>query len=498
VGKRITDSHVRLLMSEYAKSGRIGVAALRADMCRQTGARYVHAGRLPSELKESRQWRTRPDPFAAVWDRVRERLEQDAGLQAKTLLEYLNGEYPGQFHEGHLRTLQRRVRSWRATAGPPQEVFFEQVHVPGRRLSLDFSSMAELEVSIGGERFAHQICHGVLTYSNWEWAAISTGGESLAALRDGVQAVLFRLGRVPEELWTDNSTAATHRPGAGAETAQREFNTRYLELCSHFGLKPRRTGVDAPQENGDVEAQNGALKNRLDQALRLRGRRDFEDLGQYRRFLEEVMERANGCRRPRLLEELAVMRELSASRLAEFEELDVTVRQWSTIRVARSTYSVPSRLIGRKVRARVYADRIEVFYQGELQECIARQGGGRETRIDYRHVIHSLVRKPGAFRDWRHREQMFPSLVFRQAYDGLCAGCAARTADLEYLQILKLAADTGQNDVEAVLARLAAAGTPARLRTVEEFLPGRVPPALPCVSIPAPDLTVYDRLLGRA
>jgi hypothetical protein len=485
-------------MKEYEASGLVGVSAARADMCRQTASKYVRVGKLPSELKEERRWRTRADAFAAVWEDLAARLAKAPELEAKTLLEYLCRERPGQFHAGQLRTLQRRVRRWRVMRGPAREVFFEQVHAPGRRLSLDFTRMNELEVTLGGEPFAHLLCHCVLAYSNWEWGTILTGGESLAALRSGVQATLFRLGMVPQELWTDNSTAATHRPGREVAGPGRAFNAQYLEMCSHFGLTARRTGVSEPNENGDVESLHGVLKGRLEQALLLRGSRDFADVEQYRLFVEEVMDRANDARRPRLDEELAVMRPLSCSRLAEFRDLEVTVRQWSTIRVDRSTYSVASRLIGQKVTARLYADRIEVLYGGEVQERIERLAGRGEARIAYRHVIHSLVRKPGAFRDWRHREALFPSLVFRQAYDRLCAACPARTADLEYLQILKLAADTLESDVEAVLARLGAAGTVPRLRTVEEFLPGRAPLAVPCVTIPVPDLAAYDLLLGGA
>jgi hypothetical protein len=485
-------------MREYQKSGQIGVASARADMCRQTGSKYVHGGKLPSELRGPRQWRTRPDPFEAVWDELVGRLAQAPELEAKTLLEHLCRERPGQFDESQLRTLQRRLRTWRATCGPGQEVFFEQVHVPGRRMSLDFTCMDELGVTLGGVSFPHHFCHCVLTYSNWEWGSICTGGESLAALRSGLQATLFHLGMVPRDLWTDNSTAATHQPGREAAEPGRAFNAQYVAMCAHFGLTPCCTNVKRPNENGDVESLNGALKSRLNQCLLVRGSREFADVVQYRQFIEEVLERANGARRRRLGEELAVMRQLDCSRLAEFADVQVRVRQWSTIRVERNTYSVESRLIGLSVTARVYGDRIEVLYNGQVQEQIERLPGRGAARIHYRHVIHSLVRKPGAFRDWRHREQMFPTLVFRKAYDRLCAACPARTADLEYLQILKLAADTMESDVEAVLARLEAADTIPRVRTVEEFLPGRAAPALPLVAIPAPDLAAYDLLLGRA
>jgi len=480
-------------MKEYTDCGSIGIAAMRADMCRQTASKYLAAGKLPSELKRDRDWRTRLDPFVDVWPEIRAMLEKTPELQAKTLFEHVCREHPGKFSEGQLRTLQRHIRRWRATAGPAQEVFFPQVHHPGRRLALDFTHMNALCITIRGEPFAHLLCHCVLTYSNWEWATICFS-ESLASLRDGLQVTLFRLGHVPEELWTDHSTAATHQP-VGENATKREFNRRYLDICAHFGISPRVIGVDEPNENGDVESLNGALKNRLDQHLLLRGSRDFDSREEYRECLETVLNRANEPRRERLAEELKVMRQLTASPLADHEEEQALVRKWSTVHVQRNTYSVSSRLIGETVTARVYAEHIEILYHGEVQDRLPRLIGRCQVRIEYRHIIHSLVRKPAAFRDYRYREELFPSLAFRQTYDQLLECCLQRTADLEYLHLLKLAADTMESEVEAVLRRLLDEGAVPRLRTVEEFLPGRRPPVLPAISIPAPDLSVYNELL---
>ncbi len=495
MGKRITDSHVRTLMQEFTKCGNIQTAAMRADMCRQTAGKYLAAGQLPSSLRRRHDWLTRSDDFAEVWPELKVLLEKSPALQAKTLFDHICREYPGKFSEGQLRTLQRRIRKWRATAGPPQEVFFPQVHHPGRRLALDFTHMGALGITIRGEPFVHLLCHCVLTYSNWEWATICFS-ESIASLRDGIQGTLFRLGHVAQELWTDNSTAATHLPG-GASGLKREFNQRYLEICAHFGIKPRVTGLDAPNENGDVESLNGALKNQMDQHLLLRGSRDFDSRDEYRTFLESVLNRINERRRERLAEELKVMRALTASALADFEEERVLVRRWSTVRVQRNTYSVPSRLIGEMVTAHVYAEHIDILCQGEVQDRLPRLLGRSQVRIEYRHVIHSLVRKPGAFQDYRYREELFPCLTFRQAYDRLRENCSPRTADLEYLHLLKLSADTMECEVEAVLRRLLDEGAVPRLRTVEEFLPRRLTSAIPTVNLPAPDLSVYNALLGR-
>lgn len=313
----VTDAQVRKLMTELEKHGEIGKAAMRAGMDRKTARKFRDEGKLPSELKTPSAWRTRDDPFDEDCAYVRERLAQAPELEAKALFEHLCERSEGGYSEGQVRTLQRRLKRWRAQEGPPKEVFFAQQHRPGEALQADFTSGNELEVTIGGERFLHLICQLVLPYSNWQWATVCRS-ESMMALRRGVQAALFRLGRRPEFLQTDNSTAATHscrrEDGAfapwkedGKPASKRRFNERYIEFVRHFGLKPRTTGVGEKEQNGDVEALNGALKRRLKQHLLLRGSADFESVGAYELWIQEVLEKVNRTRAKRLEEELGVM-----------------------------------------------------------------------------------------------------------------------------------------------------------------------------------------------
>src|SRR6516165_11992600 len=123
---------------------------------------------LPSEVTNVRHWRTREDPFITVWEQVRQQIEENPGLEAKTLFEWLQREYPGHYQDGQIRTLQRRIKLWRATEGPAQEVYFSQKHEPGRLCASDFTHMAELGITIQGQTFPHLVYHFVLTYSNWE------------------------------------------------------------------------------------------------------------------------------------------------------------------------------------------------------------------------------------------------------------------------------------------------------------------------------------------
>lgn len=484
-----TDAQVRKLMSELSKDGRIGRAALRSGMHRSTARRYRKLGKAPSELKRLRSWRTRPDPFAEDWAELVGRLGDAPELEAKALFEDLRERRSGRYDPGQVRTLQRRVRQWRAREGPEKEVFFPQEHRPGEAMQTDFTWATELGVTVRGEQFEHMLCHPVLPYSNWEWLTVCQS-ESLAALRRGVQAALFRLGRVPEWHQTDNSTAATH----DLRTGKRGFNSEYLAMMRHFGMEPRTIEVGKSHQNGDVEALNGAAKRRLKQHLLLRGSRDFGSEEEYEGWLQGVAEKANGLRTKRVEKELEAMRALSVARLPEFVEVQVGVSKWSTVNVLRNVYSVPSRLIHERVIVRVYEQWLEVYHGSAHQLTVQRLHGEVKHHIDYRHVIWSLVRKSEAFRQYKYREAMFPSLVFRRTYDALLAACGERKADMEYLRVLHLAASTMETEVEAALEVLLEQGLAPRADHVKELVsPAR--PEVPAVAVAEVSLGEYDDLL---
>jgi len=489
-----TDQQVVLLMKNHTKTGSTEMAAAKAGMCRQTASKYLHGAKMPSEAKkQERQWRTREDPLADIWDEAEEMLETPE-LESKALFEYLCEKHPDKLQENHLRTFQRRVREWRATKGPDKEVFFPQDVPPGRRMSVDFTHMNSLEITVNGDAFPHMLCHSVLSYSNWEWASVCFS-ENFQALKTGIQDALFRLGHVPKEIWTDNSTSATHNPSKIDDTEKRRFNVQYLNLTEHFGMKPHTINIGKSNENGAVESLNGHIKRRINQHLLLRGSRDFASREEYGHFLCEVLIKANNLRRDRLNDELRHMPELKASRLSEWNEEQAVVRKWSTVNLAKNVYSVPSRLRGKTISGRIYEDHIEVYYNGELQIDAPRLRGRGKSNINYRHIIHSLMRKPGAFRDYRYREEMFPTLNFRRTYDQLEQNCSERVADMEYLRILKLAADVMQSTVDEVLADLLAKDVLPRWAVVEEFMPIERNDSPPVVNIESVDLKEYDKLL---
>jgi hypothetical protein len=487
-----TDAQVRRVMEELEKHGGVGLAAMRAGMDRKTARKYVREGKLPSQLRKAHTWRTREDPFGQDWPALMSMLEEAPELEATTLFDHLTGLKPDAYTAGQLRTLQRRIRQWRAQRGPEREIFFAQAHRPGEAMQTDFTHATELGVTIGGERFEHQFCHSVLPFSNWEWATVCHS-ESMAALRRGVQSTLFRLGRIPEFHQTDNSTAATH----DLRTGKRGFNEEYQAVMDHLGMKPRTIGIGEKEQNGDVEASNGVLKRRLRQHLLLRGSADFESVEIYEGWLWEKLEAGNRLRQSRLAEELSVMRPLMVSRLPEYRAESTLVTSWSTVRVKRNTYSVPSRLIGESVRVHVYEQRLEIYYGGVLQLEVERLRGEGRHRINYRHVIWSLVQKPGAFARYRYREDLFPSLVFRRAYDALAERLDVWKADVEYLRILHLAASTLESEVEATLVRLLESGACPNAEAIKRVVaPETI--EVPALETPAVDLTSYDGLLAEA
>ena len=491
-----TDAQVRIIMREREKGRTQEQAAARANLrSRKTVAKYERLEQLPSERQQPRQYRTRSNPFEDDWPTVEKMLEDAPALEAKALFEWLCERHPGRYQSGQLRTFQRHVSTWRALH-QKQTAILEQVHRPGEVLQTDGTWLTELGVTIQGQPFKHLLIHSALCYSNWEWGRIAQS-ESLVALQLGLQSTLIKLGHIPKHHRTDNSSAATYRPGAQAQAnSKREYTDGYLQLLDHYGLKPQKTNLNSPQENGDVESSNGGLKRAIEQYLLLRGSRDFESIEAYEDFLFDVMDRRNRSRQKRLTEELAVMKPLSATPLATNRQIRVRVTRNSLIRVQKNVYSVPTSLIGRRVTVRIHEWHLDVYYQTHLVETLPRLVGKKQHRVNYRHVIDSLLRKPGGFRDYRYRDDLFPSLIFRRAWECLNRRKSPRKADLVYLRILRLAARKMESEVAAALDKLLAATESWDETDVEHILqpdPIQVP-QLACGKV---HLRQYDQLLSE-
>jgi hypothetical protein len=467
-------------------------AAAKAGMDPKTARKYLSSGQMPSETGVDRGWRTRSDPFQDVWEQVRELVENNPGLEAKTLFESLQRQNPGQFADGQLRTLQRRLKQWRATEGPGREVFFAQKHVPGRLSQSDFTHMSELRITLGGQSFPHLLYHFVLTYSNWEMASICYS-ESFESLSDGLQNALWELGGVPMEHRTDRMSTAVNNM-----SDEREFTARYEALLRHYRLEGRKIQTGKANENGDVEQRHHRLKRAVEQALLLRGSRDFSALAEYQHFLRTLLEQLNAGRRQRLAEEMQYLRALPERRLESARRVRAKVDSGSMIYVERNAYSVNSRLIGEQVEARLHAEQVEVWYAGRKVEQMPRLRGRGKHRVDYRHIIDWLVRKPGAFENYRYREELFPTSRFRMAWDVLREVMPGR-ANKRYLELLEIAAKEGEACVDEALRCLLEQGELGEGKLTAEAIRAQLQQGnLPATHITVAEvsLTSFDDLLG--
>jgi transposase len=462
----------------------LAAAAAKAGMDEKTARKYRAGGKLPSQIKPERTWRTRKDAFQEVWPGVQEILERDDSIEAKTLFDYLCRQHPGRFQEGELRSMQRRIKLWRARCGPSQEVMFVQHHLPGRQAQSDFTYMSSLGVMIAGQLFDHLVYHFTLTYSNWESVMVCFS-ESFESLSAGLQNALWEVGAVPEEHRSDSLSAAVKNM-----KNEDEFTERYQGLVQHYGMRPSHNTPGRGHENGDVEQSHHRFKRAVDQEMILRGSRAFQSRTDYVAFLGEILNRRNGRRQEKLQHELKVMRRLPERRTEDWSHWSGKVSAFSTVNVKHNIYSVDSRLIGERIDVRAYAEVLEVWYGGQMIERIPRLRGVGRHHIQYRHVIDSLVRKPGAFAHYRYQSDLFPSVLFRVAYDYLREHDPAG-ADRQYVKILHVAAQESEQRVDEALRYLIERGESITAERVNDWVKSPI-------EFDSLHLAAYDSLLEMA
>ncbi len=497
-GTHHTDKQVQRYMT-LRKTHTQAVAAAKADISERSARAIDKDPRPPSQRKAKRTWRTRKDPLLAVWPRVEEMLKETPGLLAVSIFEALQEESgDDDVPDGVRRTLERRIARWRALHGPDQEVFFPQRHPPGRQALSDFTVADDLGVTLAGALFPHRLYHFRLAYSGWEHVRVILGGESFTAVAEGLQEALWGLGGVPAEHRTDSLSAAFKNLN---RDAQEDFTRRYTELCRHYGMEGTRNNPGVANENGSIEVSHAHLKRRIDQALLRRHSRDFASLDDYRGFLARLVERHNTRRRALVTAERAVLGDLPEHRTADFAALTVPVTRNSTISVDKVLYTVPSRLIGQKLKIHLHDDRLEGFLGATSVITLERgraSGNHRGHVIDFHHVIGTLKRKPQALRHLIYRDALFPRPVYRQVWEALDAELPARHACRVMVGLLALAADGG---CEAALAQrledLLAVGDRPDLEALTAALRPK-PATVTDVAITPPDPAGYDRLLPAA
>lgn len=489
-GNRITDQQVRLYMTKRKQHNQ-EIAAAKVGISVRTARRIEADVTLPSQ-KPRRYWRSKPDAFIDVWDSiVVPLLRQAPQLMGVTLLRKLQEDHPDQFPDSMLRTLQRRVSHWRALEGPAKEVFFPQEHLPGDRGLSDFTSMSALRITIAGMPFDHLLYHFVLAFSRWEYACVVDGGESFEALSSGLQNALWQAGGCPKEHRSDSLSAAFKNL-----TREEDFTVRYSALLAHYGMEGTRNNRGKGHENGSVESSHRYLKEAIDQALLLRGHRDFANRDDYDGFVREAVMRRNRRHAAAFRIEREQLADLPPRRTIDFTEDEARVTRCGTFTVRSVLYSAPSRLIGHRLKVRLYSDRLECYLAAALVLTLPRGARSGERRIiDYRHFIDALKRKPQAFKGFAFRDALFPREAYRRTWEELERKLSQRSACRTMVGLLELA---GMDGVEAVLAQrldvLCTAGQLPDLKVLrDEFAPREQ--LCPQVRVDMPPASTYDALL---
>lgn len=480
---------------KYRRTDSVSIAAAKAGFSASTGQRIEQDPRLPSQKKAPRG-RRRPDPLADVWESdVLPLLRSAPGLRPFGIYEEVLRRHPA-LSPGIRRTLERRIRSWRALHGPEREVIFRQVHEPGRMGLSDFTDMADLGILVAGVPLDHRLYHFRLVYSGFEHAHVVLGGESFVALAEGLQNALWTLGGAPKEHRSDSLSAAFRN--LGLDTAE-DATRRYDALCAHYGMQPTRNNTGVAHENGSIESAHGHLRKAMEDALHLRGSRSFSDLPAYRRFVDEVVGRRNARVRPRIDTERASLQPLPPTRSTDYEEAPVTVTSSSGFILRKVFYSVPSRLIGHRLRARLYDDRIDLYLGATHLMTLPRGRAGADGKhdhvVDYRHVIHSLRTKPMALIDYAYRDKLFPRPAYARAFEAMLAAHPPRTACKTIVEILAIAHERAcEAELAAILtAELDAGRLPDLAELRRRFSPD--PAALPEVSVVQTSLSAYEALV---
>jgi hypothetical protein len=472
-------------------------AAARAGFSERT-ARRIEAGlRLPPE-ERPRRGRTVADPLAEVWEReLLPILDNDPAVQAVTLLRHLQRLDPDRFPDDRVRrTLERRVREWRALEGPAKDVVFRQSPEPGRMALSDFTDARELRVTIAGAPLDHRLYHFVLAYSGWEHVGVVLGGESFTALAENLQNALFSLGGVPGEHRTDSLSAAFRNL---TRDEVDDITRRYEDVCTHYGLVGSRNNPGEAHENGAVESHHRHLKTALDQALILRGGRDFASLDAYRRFVDQLVARRNARREERLRAECPALRPLPARRTTDFTEVVARVTRTGGFVVKQVFYSAPARLVGHRLRVHLHDDRVEAWL-GATHVVThprrrSRRDGKRVHVVEYRHVLPALRRKPQAFADSVYRDGLFPAPAYAEAWRRLSNALPRKDACKRIVGLLVLAHD---HACEAELAELITAElVTGRLPDAKSLRARLRPPAseLPDRPVTLTPLARFDRLM---
>lgn len=494
--KRIDSYHTRVYMNGRDLGLKQADAAYIAEISTRTGQR-IEAGTHQPNRGRLQDQRTVPDPLADVWeDELEPMLRRDPRLKPMTLYEYLQDKYPGQYPQV-LRTLQRRVRTWKALHGPSPEVMFELRHEPGVQGFSDFTELKGITITIAGQPFEHLIYHYRLGYSGWRYAQIIEGGESFVALSEGLQNAFAACGGVPQQHRTDSLSAAYRNMGG---RRSKNLTRLYDELCDHYRLEPTRNNKGVAHENGSIESPHGHLKNRIKQAIYLRGSADFTSVAEYQALIDAQVAKLNQQCQAKYEQEKEHLQPLPKYRTPDYEVLTAKVSKRSTIDVRCILYTVPSRLIGRQLELHLYHDRIIGYLERhpvvELpRKRVSGKGKRRDRCINYRHVIGSMRLKPRAFIYCTWQSDLLPNPEYRQIWEQLKAQFDLEQAAKIIVEALYIDAVQDKEQAVAVyLQQQLQASSLTLNRLKKQFEPPQMK-QVPDLSIEQHSLELYDKLL---
>jgi hypothetical protein len=467
------------------------IAAAKVGISERSARRIEQQNHRPA--KSQRKHRTRPDPLASVWDDiVLPLLKSDPSITAVGIFDYLCEDHLDKFKTTARRTLERRILQWRQLHGETQAVVFLQEHPEGALGICDFTQ-ADFPVTIAGEPLVHKLFHYRLVASGWAFAQVTYGGESFAAFSDGLQNAFLASGGVPIEVRTDSLSAAykNHQ-----ETF--DFTDRFAELVSNYGFKATRNNRGIAQENGAIESPNRHIKNQLKQALIIRGSHDFNGRNEYEDFVQSIVARRNRRVQDKFLAEQRQLHALPKSTSVNYSEHFIRITRSSTLALKRVTYTVPSRLVGSRVKVHLYDDRLDVYLGGVKTLALERvfaQKGTRGRSVNYQHVIGALVQKPRAFRHSQWRAELLPTEDYRRIWHCVDDELSPDKACFYIVRILHLAHKSNREEAlgRFVLEGIEQGRLPSVFDCEDRFMP--VPPPLPEVSVQQHALSQYQSLL---
>ena len=469
-GQRITKKQVNIYMQKRKDGLTQMVAAAKAGISEHSGRNIDHNEHCSQKTGRS-PWRTRKDAFEKVWDSDIAPMLKKGLYEATFVLNELQKKYPGEFHSSLLRTLQRRIKLWKAVQGPNKEVMFLQIHEPGQLGVSDFTHPKDITVTINGEPFEHIFYHFRLPYSGFNYAQVFAGsGESFNALAQGLSEALYYIGGAPKTHRTDSLSASFKNINKDAKD---DITERYQSLIQGYGMEATRINPGKGHENGTIESSHRHMKDRIRQSLILRENNEFESLQDYRSFIQAVVKEHNKHTVKNFEIEQKALQALPPTLPIGYTETVAVVHCTSTIDVKRVTYTVPSRLIGERLHIRIYENRLECYvginHVITLYRTIFPVRRKRGRVINYVHIVDSLIKKPGAFRSCKFRDDLLPSDNYRKIWEYINHTMPPKEADKFMVGILHLAAtERCQNDLESLIVKTIQEGKHVRLSELRD------------------------------